>query len=163
MARPALAAAALVAAAVALGGPGALAQTAQDTTQAPTARAYLTPSRVIYPRQILRADMLEARLAEALPGGVATSYEEAIGKAARTTLAPGRVIPLAALGEPETVRAGGAVTLRFRAAGMDIAAAGVALEAGSAGSRIRARNAATGVVVSGLLDADATVTVGGGP
>lgn len=150
-----------VAATLALWGAGGA--RAQQTPEAAAAQAYLTPTRVIYPRQILRADMLEARLAEALPGGVATSYEEAIGKAARTTLAPGRVIPLAALGEPEAVRVGGAVTLRFRAAGMDITAAGVALEAGAAGSRIRARNAATGLVVSGMLDADATVTVGGAP
>lgn len=117
---------------------------------------------MIYPRETVRADMVEARLAEALPGGVARSFDEAIGKAARATLLPGRLIPLAALGEPEVVKNGGAVTLAFRADGMEIRAAGVALQAGAAGERIRVRNASTGVVVSGLLRDDGLVMVEAG-
>lgn len=125
--------------------------------------AYLTPTRVIYPRETLRVDMVEARQAEALPGGVATSFDEAIGKAARATLLPGRAIPLAALGEPEAVKMGGSVTLAFRGGGMEVRAAGVALQAGAAGERIRARNASTGVVVTGLLRSDGLVMVEAGP
>lgn len=135
---------------------------AQDASPAP-ARAYVTPTRVIYPRETVRADMVEARQAEALPGGVAVSFDEAIGKAARATLLPGRAIPLAALGEPEVVKNGGAVTLAFRADGMEIRAAGVAMQAGAAGERIRVRNASTGVVVTGMLRDDGMVIVEGGP
>jgi flagella basal body P-ring formation protein FlgA len=120
---------------------------------------YVTPSRVIYPRQTIRPDMLEAREADLLPGGVAQSFDEAIGKAARATLLPGRAIPLGALGEPEIVRNGGPVTLVFRAGGLDIRAAGVSLQAAAAGERIRVRNVASGVIVAGALREDATVLV----
>ena len=130
--------------------------------QEAAARAYVTPTRVIYPRETLRAEMLEARMADALPGGVALSFDEAIGKATRATLLPGRTIPLAALGEPEVVKNGGPVTLTFHADGMEVRAAGVALQAGAAGERIRVRNAATGVVVSGLLRDDGRVMVEAG-
>jgi flagella basal body P-ring formation protein FlgA len=129
----------------------------------PPLHAYVAPTRVIYPRQTIRPDMIEARQADALPGAIALSFDEVIGKAARATLLPGRVIPLAALGEPEAVKMGGAVTLRFRAAGIDLRAAGVAMQPGAAGERIRARNAATGVVVSGLLREDGSVIVEGEP
>ena len=46
--------------------------------QEAAARAYVTPTRVIYPRETLRAEMLEARMADALPGGVALSFDEVI-------------------------------------------------------------------------------------
>ena len=125
--------------------------------------AYPTPTRVIYPRQIIAADMVEARVAQALPGGVALSFDAILGKAARATLLPGRAIPLAALGEPEAARNGGPVTLIFKEGGLDVRAAGVAMQAGAAGERIRARNAASGLIVSGVLRADGAVMVEAGP
>ena len=131
--------------------------------ETPPAHAYVSPTRVIYPRQTIGPDMVEARQADALPGAIALSFDEVLGKAARATLLPGRVIPLAALGEPEAVKMGGPVTLRFRAGGVDLRAAGVALQPGAAGERIRARNAASGVIVGGLLREDGTVMVEGEP
>lgn len=124
---------------------------------------YVTPSVVIYPGQTVRPEMLSVRMTTArLPGGVVVSFDEAIGKSARATLAPGRLIPLAALGEAELVRPGAQVSLLFREGGLDIRAAGVALQRGSAGERIRARNAATGVIVSGTLREDGAVVVESG-
>lgn len=146
----------MMSAALCLAASPALAQSAAPL-------AYVTPTRVIYPRQTIRADMVEARGAEALPGGVVVSFDEIVGKAARATLLPGRAIPLAALGEPEAARNGAPVTLIFREGGLDVRAAGVAMQAGAAGERIRARNAASGLIVSGVLNADGSVSVEAGP
>jgi len=136
---------------------------AQERTPESAPLAYVTPTRVIYPRQVIAADMIEARAADTLPGGIALSFDEVVGKAARATLLPGRVLPLAALGEPEAARNGAPVTLIFREGGLDVRAAGVAMQAGAAGERIRARNAASGLIVSGVLRADGAVMVEAGP
>jgi flagella basal body P-ring formation protein FlgA len=125
--------------------------------------AYLTPSVAIYPKQVIRAEMVETRLTAAKPpGGIALSFDDVLGKASRATLVPGRPIPLAALGEPELVRAGSVLTLSFSEGGLDIRAAGVALQPGAAGERIRARNSATGVTVLGTLRGDGVLVVESG-
>lgn len=129
------------------------------------ADSFVTPRAVVYPRQILRADMLEIRRSEDRPVGAfyAASIEEVAGKAARVTLLPGKPIAREAVGAPQIVQIGAAVPLVFRAGGLDIRAAGVALQAAAAGETIRARNAQTAVIVSGVLGADGSVRVGEGP
>jgi flagella basal body P-ring formation protein FlgA len=130
------------------------------------ADSFVTPRAVVYPRQILRADMLELRRSEeGRPVGAfaATSIEEVAGKAARATLLPGRPIARDAVGAPQLVQIGAPVSLVFRGDGLDIRASGVALQAAAAGETIRARNAQTAVIVSGVLAADGSVRVGEGP
>lgn len=130
--------------------PGALAQ-----------ELLVTPRVVIYPRTIIRGDMVELReLAIRRIGATPPAdLSEVVGKAARVTLVPGQPIPRDAVGEPQIVQIGSSVALRFRAAGVEIAAAGVALQAAAAGERVRARNAATSVIVTGRLAADGTVHI----
>ncbi|MBK9080776.1 MAG: flagellar basal body P-ring formation protein FlgA [Rhizobiales bacterium] len=130
------------------------------------AQTALVPTVTIYPRQIIRADMLEALEPETrVPGlgAVATAASEIVGKMSRTTLLPRRPVPLAALADPPLVQIGSGVRLIFRADGLEIRAAGVALQAAAAGERARARNAQTGVVVSGVLTADGSLAIEDGP
>ena len=130
------------------------------------ADSFVTPRAVVYPRQILRADMLEIRESEDRRIGgpaFAATIEEVAGKAARATLLPGKPIAREAVGAPQLVQIGAAVSLVFREGGLDIRASGVALQAAAAGETIRARNAQTAVIVSGVLAADGTVRVGEGP
>ncbi len=133
---------------------------------AAAAQTALMPTVTIYPRQIIRADMLEAREPDArIPGlgAVATAASEIVGKMSRATLLPHRPVPLAALADPPLVQIGSSVRLIFRADGLEIRAAGVALQAAAAGERARARNAQTGVVVSGVLTADGALSIEDGP
>lgn len=135
-----------------------------QTGPSPIGYAFVAPTTVIYPRQTIHAGMVEQRESTIQPaGGVALSFDEVLGKAARATLTPGRPIPLGALGAPELARVGAPLTLVFAQDGLDVRAAGVALQAGAAGDRIRARNASTGVTVAGTLRPDGALAVEGGP
>ena len=130
------------------------------------AERFVTPRAVIYPRQIIRADMLEQRDSQSRRVGGPSWIQDAddvVGKAARATLLPGRPIARDLVGEPQIVRIGSSVSLVFRAVGMDIRAAGVALQAAAAGDTIRARNTQTSAIVAGVLREDGAVIVGEDP
>lgn len=130
------------------------------------AEGFVTPRAVIYPRQILRAEMLEQRADDErrIAGPAhARGIDEVVGKAAQATLLPGKPIPLDLVGAPQLVRIGSAVSLIFRAGGVDVRASGVALQAAAAGETIRARNTQTAVIVTGVLGQDGSVAVGVGP
>lgn len=123
---------------------------------------FVTPRAVVYPRQLIRADMIELRETDMRrigSGASLTTLADVVGKMSRVTLLPGRPIPPEAIGEPQIVQIGGNVELRFSAAGVDIRAVGVALQAAAAGERIRVRNTQTAIVVTGTLGADGAVTV----
>jgi flagellar basal body P-ring formation protein FlgA len=121
------------------------------------------PLVTIYPREIIRADMIETR---ELPfhlvgaGAIAETLAEVVGKASRATLLPGRPIPLGSIEEPRIVRIGAQVKLVFSFGGVLIAGAGTALEAGGRGERIRVRNTDSNAIVTGAVKSDGSVEVG---
>ncbi len=87
--------------------------------------------------------------------------DELVGKVARRTLLAGQPILPNAVGEPTVVANGAKVRLLFEEETLRIFALGTALQSGSAGDIISVRNSTSGLTVSGTVQADGTVHVGG--
>jgi flagella basal body P-ring formation protein FlgA len=123
-----------------------------------------SPKSVIYPGDVIRDEMLADIPAEAddAGAGVALSRSELIGKISRRTLLPGRAIPLRAIDNPRVVANGAEVRLVYIDGGLTIVTTGAALQDGRVGEVIKIRNSDSGVTVSGQVQADGTVQVGGG-
>ncbi|MGA7197458.1 flagellar basal body P-ring formation chaperone FlgA [Roseiarcus sp.] len=124
-----------------------------------------TPKSVIYPGDIIRDDML----ADLSQGGVADGggpfVEDRaliVGKVARLTLLPGHAIPFAGVSNRKVVANGAEVRLVYAEGGLLIMTTGAALQDGSIGDVVRVRNSDSGVTVSGAVQPDGSVKVGGG-
>jgi flagella basal body P-ring formation protein FlgA len=150
--------AALIGAAAVL---GALASRPGAHAEEPT---FPTPKAVIYPGEIIREDMLIDTPGDlGSPTGAAPDTRRAIvGKAARRTLLPGQAIGSSDVGNPRLVINGAEVTLYYIEDGLTIATTASALQDGTAGDLVRVRNSDSGVIVSGTVQADGSVRVGGG-
>ncbi len=124
-----------------------------------------TPKSVIYPGDIIRDDMLTD-----LPQGGARDsggpYVEdrsvVVGRMARLTLLPGHAIPYAGISNRKLVANGAEVKLVYAEGGLLIVTSGAALQDGSIGDVVRVRNSDSGVTVSGAVQPDGSVKVGGG-
>lgn len=90
-----------------------------------------------------------------------TAREAIAGKVARRVLPRGHAIPLNALRDPFLFKEGEKVVLVFTTGGLSIEASGVALQPGVLGSQVSVRNADTGVVIRGHVQANGSVQVGG--
>jgi flagella basal body P-ring formation protein FlgA len=93
--------------------------------------------------------------------GVIDSRKMLVGKLARRTLLPGVPIPLNAVGEPNAISNGSRVRVVFDQEGLEIETYAIALQAGSVGEVISVRNPDSGVTISGIVQSDGTVRVGG--
>jgi flagella basal body P-ring formation protein FlgA len=123
------------------------------------------PRIVIYPGDVISDQMLADAAAGPLdaPAGVAVrDRSSVVGKMAVRTLLPGRAIPLSAVNNPRLVRNGGKVTLTYVEGGVTIATTGDAMQDGSVGQMVKVRNSDSGVTVSGVVQQDGAVRVGGG-
>ena len=124
-----------------------------------------TPRSVIYPGDVIREDMLTD-----LPrGGVRDSggpfvddRSLVVGKMARLTLLPGHAIPYTGISNRKLVANGADVKLVYAEGGLVIVTSGAALQDGSIGDVVRVRNSDSGVTVSGAVQPDGSVKVGGG-
>jgi len=92
----------------------------------------------------------------------ARTRADLVGKVSRRTLLPGQPIPPNAVGAPTVVANGAKVQILFEEEALRILALGTALQSGSAGEVISVRNTASGLTVSGTVQPDGTVHVGGG-
>ena len=137
---------------------GLAASAAAQETRAPT------PKRIIYPGDVITEGMLvEAPLAAPpYSGPVAMSSGDIVGMAAARTLLPGQSIPMAAVAPPRVMRAGASVKMIYVDGGLEITAAGSALQDGAVGQTVKVRNDDSGVVVSGRVRADGSILVDGG-
>ncbi|MCP3055952.1 flagellar basal body P-ring formation chaperone FlgA [Aurantimonas marianensis] len=122
------------------------------------------PAAVVYPGQSV-ADRGVAYKAfivkdEKLPLYVIED-EILVGQVARRTLLPGKPILLSDLKTPDLVRAGASVTMVFREGGLIITGLGTALRSAAEGEIVRVRNADSGIVVSGIVEADGSVRIHG--
>lgn len=116
----------------------------------------------IAPGETVTADMLEERRFPAAVTGqhpVAVNAGQLIGKVARRTLFAGNLIPVTAVREAQPVTRGMAAEMRFEKDGLSITALGVPLESGVAGAVVRLKNADSGKIVSGIVQADGSVRV----
>ena len=124
------------------------------------------PVITIYPGEVIKDEWLvEHDFSAAL--GTSTSAmlgnrEAIVGKVARRTLLPGSPIPSSALANAKVVANGAKVRLVFEDGILAITAYGTALQAGSAGDVISVRNLASGLTISGTVQGDGSVRVGGG-
>jgi flagellar basal body P-ring formation protein FlgA len=124
-----------------------------------------SPKMVIYPGDIILDEMLTE-----LPGGGTRDgggpYVEdrsfILGKTARLTLLPGHAIPFAGISNRKLVANGAEVKLVYAEGGLLIVTSGAALQDGSIGDVVRVRNTDSGVTVSGAVQPDGSVKVGGG-
>ncbi len=94
-------------------------------------------------------------------GGVIDSRSALVGKVARQTLLPGVPVPLNGVSEPNAITNGARVRVVFEQDGLEIDTYAVALQAGSVGAVISVRNPDSGTTISGVIQSDGSVRVGG--
>lgn len=133
---------------------------ASSTAAAQTMAA--VPTTIIYPREIIRDEMLADRAMpqNAASGGEFMKRGNLIGKVARATLLPGQPIQPGSIEEPRLVAIGAQVKIVFASDGLTIVAFGAALQNGVAGDFVRVRNGDSGLVVTGVVRSDGSVQVG---
>ena len=115
--------------------------------------------RIIYPGDIITEDMISLKpVAQARGvGPLATDAESLIGKTARRTLLPGQPIPRVAIREAYVVFQGKTIPVVFQSGTVTITGVALALESGSAGEMISARNPDSGVVIRGVVQPDGSL------
>jgi len=123
------------------------------------------PAITIYPGDKIRNSYLVDRNyppdSQVLRAGVVTSRLALIGKLARRTLLPGLPIPANAVTDPDAVTNGEKVRVIFNQDGLVIETYAIALQAGSVGQVISVRNPDSGITISGIVQSDGSVRVGG--
>jgi flagella basal body P-ring formation protein FlgA len=124
------------------------------------------PIRAIHQGEELAPSQFTAR--NYLVGGVArrtfvVSLDQLRGMEARATLRAGKPVALRQIGRVPAVRKGAQVNAVYHADGVFISAPFDALEDGSAGDTIRARNPATGLIVSAEVTADGALRLAHAP
>jgi len=117
------------------------------------------PKRVIYPGDTITEDMITLKPAEQMNGAgtLVTGPDSLIGKAARRTLLPGQPIPKVALRDPYVVFQGKTVQVVFESGTIMITGVALALQPGSAGETITARNPDSGIVIHGVVQPDGSL------
>ncbi|MGO9485848.1 MAG: flagellar basal body P-ring formation chaperone FlgA [Rhodomicrobium sp.] len=112
-----------------------------------------------YPGETITAEMVVLVPAghQTVLGNIVTEKESLIGKMARRTLMPGLPIPMNALREPYAVHQGKTVSLIFQSGTITITGVAVALESGSTGEIVNARNPDSGTVIRGVVQADGSL------
>ena len=98
--------------------------------------------------QVLRGNIIDSRLA-------------LVGKLARRTLLPGVPIPVNAVTDPNAITNGEKIRVIFNQDGLVIETYCIALQAGRVGQVISVRNLDSGMTISGVVQADGSVRVGG--
>jgi flagella basal body P-ring formation protein FlgA len=124
------------------------------------------PNITIYPGDTIRDAWLTDRDFSSntalTRGGMIQSRSAIVGKLARRTLLPGAPIPANAVGAPRAVANGGKVRVVFIQDGLEISTYATALQAGGVGEVISIRNLDSGLTISGIVQSDGSVRVGGG-
>src|SRR5271165_1893350 len=124
-----------------------------------------TPRSVIYPGDVIRDNMLADLPQGGMRDGEGPFVENRaliVGKVARLTLLPGHAIPFTGVSNRKVVANGAEVRLIYAEGDLLIMTTGAALQDGSVGEVVRVRNSDSGVTVSGAVQSDGSVKVGGG-
>lgn len=147
------------------------AQTVELRCDAPQAWSVYLPVAVDWPQQVVVAAHALApghtlsdadlqvvqRDRTSLPPGAVQNESEATGRVLRRGVAAGQSITDDMLAGPQLVHYGQAVSLIAEGDGVRLVALGVALQDGSQGQTVLVRNAQSGKVVSGVVDASGDV------
>ena len=115
--------------------------------------------QTIYPGDTITEDMVTLKPAAQIKGvgALVTDTESLVGKTARRTLLPGQFIPKVAIREAYVVFQGKTVPVIFHSGTVTITGIGLALESGSTGEIINARNPDSGVVIRGVVQPDGSL------
>ncbi len=115
--------------------------------------------RAIYPGDVITEDMITYKPAEQAKGvgAFVTDAETLIGKTARRTLLAGQPIPKVAIREAYVIFQGKTVPLIFHSGTVTITGVAQALESGSAGELVSARNPDSGLVIRGIVQPDGSL------
>ena len=115
--------------------------------------------QTIYPGDTITEDMVTLKPAAQIKGvgALVTDTESLVGKTARRTLLPGQFIPKVAIREAYVVFQGKTVPVIFHSGTVTITGIGLALESGSTGEIINARNPNSGVVIRGVVQPDGSL------
>lgn len=119
----------------------------------------LVAARTIRSQAILTPADLTV-IAKTIPGTLDNS-EQAVGLEARVVLYAGRPIRPGDVGPPALVERNQIVTLLYRRGALVIAADARAMGRGGIGDSLRVMNLSSRSTVTGIVQADGTVTVGG--
>ncbi|MCE7026702.1 flagellar basal body P-ring formation chaperone FlgA [Jiella avicenniae] len=131
----------------------------------PSAAAELTlpvPSAIVYPGQPIVERGLSTGdfIVKDDKVGLFVLEEKMLeGMVAKRTLLPGNAIRVTDISLPDLVTAGSQVTLVYREQGLFITGLGTALRSGAQGDAVTARNIDSGIVVSGVVEADGTIRI----
>ena len=125
----------------------------------PAAAETLVAARTIRSQAILTAADVTS-IAKSIPGTLAFA-DEAIGMETRVVLYSGRPIRPGDVGPPAVIERNQVVTLLFQRGGLTIVAEARSLGRAGIGDRLRLINLASRSTVTGTVQADGTVTVGG--
>jgi len=118
----------------------------------------------IYPGDVIAETMLTDGK---FPSGtsanqpVILSHAELVGKVARRTLLPGRLIARNTVAMPELISRGTIIPAIYEDGELLITASVMALQSGALDTMIQVRNIDSGKVIVGLVQADGSVRVGG--
>jgi flagella basal body P-ring formation protein FlgA len=94
-----------------------------------------------------------------LATGVATTYDQVLGKETRRVLRPGDPFRLRDLQSPLLVKKGSLVTMILNTPMMQLTSQGKALENGALGDVIKVQNPRSGKTILGTVVEDRTVSV----
>ncbi len=123
------------------------------------------PTITLYPGDEIRNSYLVdeefAGNAQVPQSGVINSRLALVGKLARHTLLPGVPIPVNAVTDPNAISNGTKVRVVFHQGRPRTETYAIALQAGSVGEVISVRNPDSGTTISGIVQADGSVRVGG--
>jgi flagella basal body P-ring formation protein FlgA len=140
--------------------------TCESPLQAAESNVLPVPTVVIYPGDVIKdTNLVDRDVSADLPASTLAAIDSRsaiVGKIARRTLLPGLPIPPSAISDPKAVVNGAEVRLLYEDGSLVITAYGTALQAGSVGEIISVRNLRSGLTVSGSVQADGSVRVGGG-
>jgi flagella basal body P-ring formation protein FlgA len=120
------------------------------------------PTVTIYPGDMISADMLSVGT---FPAGTADNFpviasrRDIVGKVARRTLLPGRLIVRNTVGEPDLVEKGKIIPIHFQEGPLEITASVLALQSGAFNDMIQVRNIDSGKVIVATVAADGSVRV----
>ncbi len=123
------------------------------------------PKVVIYPGDVIRDEMIADSPEGGVRDGGGPFVEDrslVVGKLARLTLLPGHAIPYEGVSNRKVVANGAEVKLVYSEGGLLIMTEGAALQDGGVGDIVRVRNSDSGVTVTGAVQPDGSVKVGGG-
>lgn len=124
-------------------------------------REILVAARPIAAWEILTADSLqrERRDVGKLASGYITDEQKVLGLAARRSLTPGAVITDSVLAKPVLIRRGQLIAIIARSGGIEVVAAGQALQDGAEGQVIRVQNIQSKKILSAQVLDNASALV----